>query len=150
VNVTVIELNNFQQPVQLSCAGLPSEATCTFAQSLLPESGGSTQLAIGATAPHNCGSSSPYFVAGGRGTALLWLGVTSLGLFLARKRRRLLQGLAVAAALLLLPALQGCGTGNCTDFGLKPGTYTFTVQGTSTGSPVTTRTQAMTMTVTIQ
>jgi hypothetical protein len=61
-----------------------------------------------------------------------------------------LQGLAVAAALLLLPALQGCGTGNCTDFGLKPGTYTFTVQGTSTGSPVTTRTQAMTMTVTIQ
>ena len=161
-NVTVIELNNFQQPVQLSCAGLPSEATCTFAQSLIPETGGTTQLTIGATAPHNCGSSAPYFVAGGRGTALLWLGVTSLGLFLARKRRRLLQSLAVAAALLLLPALQGCGTGNCTDFGLKPGTYTFTVQGTSTGSGVPcpycvitqtgqiTRTQAMTMNVTIQ
>jgi len=150
VNVTVIELNNFQQPVQLSCAGLPSEATCNFVQSLMPAAGGSTQLAIGATAPHNCGSSAPYFVAGGRGTALLWLGVTALGLFFARKRRRLLQSLALAAAMLLIPALQGCGTGNCTDFGLKPGTYTFTVQGTSTGSPVTTRTQAMTMSVTIQ
>jgi hypothetical protein len=150
VAVTVIELNNFQQPVQLSCAGLPSEATCNFAQSLIGEAGGSTQLAIGATAPHDCGSSTPYFVAGGRGTALLWLGATGLALFLARKRRRLLQSLAVAAALLLLPALQGCGTGNCTDFGLKPGTYTFTVTGVSTGTSPVTRTQAMTMNVTIQ
>jgi len=80
---------------------------------------------------------------------MVWLGATGLILFLARKRR-LLQSLAVAAALLLLPALQGCGTGNCTDFGLKPGTYTFTVTGVSTGTPSVTRTQAMTMTVTIQ
>jgi len=149
VAVTIVELNNFQQPVQLSCAGLPSEATCTFAQSLIPESGGATQLAIGATAPHNCGSSAPYFAAGGKGMGMVWLGATGLILFLARKRR-LLQSLAVAAALLLLPALQGCGTGNCTDFGLKPGTYTFTVTGVSTGTPSVTRTQAMTMTVTIQ
>jgi hypothetical protein len=89
---------------------------------------------------------------------LVWLGLTALGLFLARKRRRMLQSLAVAAALLLIPALEGCGTGNCTDFGLKPGTYTFTVTGVSTGSSTTTpttagqitRTQAMTMNVTIQ
>jgi hypothetical protein len=119
-------------------------------QSLIPATGGSTQLAIGATAPHACGSTTPIFVAGGRGTALLWLGVTGLVLFLARKRRRVLQSLALATALLLIPALQGCGSGNCTDFGLKPGTYTFTVTGTSTGTPVVTRTQAMTMTVTLQ
>ena len=91
---------------------------------------------------------------------LLWLGATTLGLFFARKRRRLLQGIAAIAALLLLPALQGCGSGNCTDFGLKPGTYTFTVTGTSTGSVtvvtgsttsgIVTRTQAMTMNVTVQ
>jgi hypothetical protein len=150
VAVMVIELNNFQQPIQLSCTGLPSEGTCNFAQSLIGESGGTTQLAIGATAPHNCGSSTPYFVAGGKDTGLLWLGMTALGLFLARKRRRLLQSLAVVAALLLLPALQGCGTGNCTDFGLKPGIYTFTVTGVSTGTPSVTRTQVMTMNVTIQ
>jgi hypothetical protein len=83
--------------------------------------------------------------------------VTALGLFLARKRRRLLQSLALAAAMLLIPALQGCGTGNCTDFGLKPGTYTFTVMGVSspgvttvTSAATVTRTQAMTMNVTIQ
>lgn len=150
VNVTVIELNNFQQPVQLSCTGMPSEGTCNFAQSLIPATGGATVLAIGATAPHNCGSTTPYFVAGGRGMGLLWLGVTALGLFLARKRRRVLQSLALAAAMLLIPVLQGCGTGNCTDFGLQPGAYTFTVTGVSTGTPVVTQTQAMTMTVTIQ
>jgi len=155
VNVTVIELNNFQQPVQLSCTGMPSEGTCNFAQSLIPATGGTTLLAIGATAPHDCGSSTPYFVAGGKGMGLLWLGVTALGLFLARKRRRLLQSLMLAAALLLIPALQGCGTGNCTDFGLKPGTYTFTVQGVSALPGVTTvvsetRTVPVTMTVTIQ
>ncbi len=81
---------------------------------------------------------------------LVWLGITPLALFLARKRRRLLQRLALVAALLLLPALQGCGTGNCTDFGLKPGNYTFTVTGVSTGSPAVTHTQAITMNVTIQ
>ncbi len=149
VAVTIIELNNFQQPVQLSCSGMPAEGVCTFAQSLIPATGGTTQLAIGATAPHDCGSNVPYFVAGGRETGLVWLGVTGLVLFLSRKRRRLLQSLALAAALLLIPALQGCGTGNCTDFGLKPGTYTFTVTAVSTGSPAVTKTQAMTMTVTI-
>jgi len=77
-----------------------------------------------------------------------------------RKRRRLFQGMALAALLGLLPALSGCGNGNCTDFGVKPGTYTFTVTGTSvpsaspvvttpTASPVT-QTQSMTMNVTIQ
>jgi len=155
VNVTVIELNNFNQSVTLSCAGLPSEGTCNFVQTVIPATGGSTQLTIGATAPHDCGSNIPY-IAGGRGTGLIWLGVTALVLFLARKRRRLLQSLAVAAALLLLPALQGCGTGNCTDFGLKPGTYTFTVTGISSGGVTVTagsqvtRTVPMTMKVTVQ
>jgi hypothetical protein len=150
VAVTVIELNNFQQPVQLSCTGLPTEGVCSFVQSLIPATGGTTQLAVGATAPHDCGSNVPYFVAGGRDMGLLWLGVTGLVLFLARKRRRLLQSLALAAAMLLIPVLQGCGTGNCTDFGLKPGTYNFTVTAVSTGTPSVTKTQAMTMTVTIQ
>jgi hypothetical protein len=85
--------------------------------------------------------------------------LTTFGLFLARKRRRLLQGIAAIVALLLLPALQGCGSSNCTDFGLKPGTYTFTVTGVSGNAiPVTTtppldgvtRTVPMTLKVTVQ
>ena len=150
LGVTVLELNNFQQPVQLSCAGLPAEGTCTFGQSLIPLTGGTTQLLVGAAAPHDCGSSTPYFVAQGNGVGLVWLGVTPLALLFARRRRHRLKKLAMVAALLLLPMMQGCGSGNCTDFGLKPGTYTFTVTAVSTGSPSVTHTQAMTMNVTIQ
>jgi hypothetical protein len=147
-SVSILDLNNFSQPVQLACAGLPSETTCTFDQPLMPGTG-TTRVTFAPAASHGCNSSSPYFVAGAGGPAILWLSVTSLLLFLARKRRRLLQGIALTAALCIFPMLQGCGSGNCTDFGVKPGTYTFTVSGTSTGSPVVVQTQKMTMTVTI-
>jgi len=68
-------------------------------------------------------------------------------LFFAR-RRRVLKGLVLAGMICVLPMLSGCG-GNCTDLGTKPGSYTFTVMGTSTGSPVVTQTQVVKMTVTI-
>jgi len=146
VGITVLELNDFNQPVQLSCSGLPSEATCTFLSSLIPVSGGTTQLIVSAAAPHNCNSSTPYFVAEGGRTGLPLFAVVAL-VFFAR-RRRMLKGLALAAVICLLPVINGC-SGTCTDLGLKPGTYTFTVTGTSTGTPVVTQTQTMTMTVTI-
>ena len=162
VAVTILELNNFNQPVQLSCSGLPAEATCTFATSLIPATGGTTPLTISVAAPHNCGSNAPYFTAQGTRTGLPIFAAAVL-LFFAR-RRRVLKGLLLAAVLCILPAISGCG-GNCTDLGVKPGTYTFTVTGTASGSsaiPVTTtipgetisngtvtQSQTMTMTVTI-
>jgi len=147
VSVNILELNNFLQPVQLACANLPAEMTCTFGQPLIPASGGTTQLTISPAAPHDCNASGAYFVAGaGAGPALGLLGLTGLALFLARKRRRLVQGITLVAALCLMPVLNGCGA-NCTDFGVKPGNYTFTVTGTSTGSPVQTQTQEMNITV---
>ena len=160
LSVLITELNDFQQPVNLTCAGLPAEATCTFGTAQIPATGGSTQLLITPAAPHLCSTNTPLFVAGDGGFAFPWISVSALGLFLVRKRRRLFQGMALAALLGLLPALSGCGSGNCTDFGVKPGTYTFTVTGTSvpsaspvvttpTASPVT-QTQSMTMNVTIQ
>jgi hypothetical protein len=145
VSVMITELNNFSEPVQLSCSGLPNEASCTFATSLIPAGGGTTMLLIGASAPHNCGSKTPYFVAGGRrGIGIFAVAVM---LFFVR-RRRVLKGLVLAVAIYVLPMLSGCG-GNCTDLGTKPGNYTFTVTGTSTGSPVVTQTQVVKMTVTI-
>ena len=147
VGITILELNNFNQPVQLSCSGLPSEATCTFLTSLMPASGGTTQMIVTPAAPHNCNTtSSPYFVADGEHTGLPLLALAAL-VFFAR-RRRLLKGLVLAAAICILPAISGC-SGTCTDLGVKPGTYTFTVTGTSTGTPVVVQTQTMTMTVTI-
>lgn len=162
VGVTILELNNFNTPVSLSCIGLPAEATCTFAQSTIPASGGSTPLTVSVAAPHTCGTSTPYFVADSsyRGLPIL---AGAVLLFFAR-RRRLLKGLLLAAVLCIVPAISGCG--NCTDLGVKPGVYTFTVVGTagngavpvtvavpSTGNSnvpsTTTQTQTMTMTVTI-
>jgi len=154
LSVAVTELNNFNTPVNLSCSGLPSEATCTFATSTIPATGGTTILLVSPAAPHDCGSNTPYFVAQGGRTGLPIFAAITL-IFFARKRRAL-KGLVLAALICLIPAISGCG-GNCTDLGVKPGTYTFTVTGTSvpgntvtTGSstPVT-HSQIMTMTVTI-
>lgn len=154
LSVEVTELNNFNTPVNLSCSGLPSEATCTFASSTIPATGGTTILFVSPAAPHDCGSNTPYFVAQGGRTGLPIFAAITL-IFFARKRRAL-KGLVLAALICLIPAISGCG-GNCTDLGVKPGTYTFTVTGTSvpgntvtTGSstPVT-HSQTMTMTVTI-
>jgi hypothetical protein len=56
----------------------------------------------------------------------------ALGAFFVRRRRRLLQGLALTAVLCLLPLLNGCG--GCTDLGTEPGSYAFTITGTATGA----------------
>jgi len=146
VSVTVTDLNGFNQPVQLSCSGLPTDAACGFGTSLIAGSGGTTTLQISAAAPHNCGSNTPYFVAGFGRT---WVGVVA-GVVLAcfGWKRRWLKGLVPVLVAVLLLGLSGCG-GNCTDLGTKPGTYSFTVTGTSTGSPMVVHSQAMTMTVKI-
>jgi len=140
--IRVVELSNFNQPIKLTCAGLPAETTCSFSTDTISAAGGTTVLTVSAAAPHDCNSNSPYFISPSGETGILAL--ATLTLCLARRRRKL-QGLALAVVLCLLPALlTGCGS-NCTDFGVKPGTYTFSITGTSTGSPVVVQTQAMTM-----
>jgi hypothetical protein len=161
VAVTILDLNNFNLPVTLGCSGLPAEATCTFSTPVITAPGGTTPLTISVNAPHACGSNTPYFVAGTGNTALSILAAVVFAFF--ARRRRFFKGLAFAGLLCLLPAINGCG-GNCTDLGVKPGTYTFTVTGTTSGTiPVTvavpstgtsttpgaSQSQTMTMTVTI-
>jgi hypothetical protein len=141
LTVTVTALPAFTQAVQLSCGNLPNEATCAFSQALVPPGGGSTTLVLTAAAPHACGAGPPDFIApNGLGTGvrggLPLLLLTTLGLFLARKRRRLFQTLALAAVLCALPLLNGC-SGRCTDFGTQPNNYTFTVTGTAVAPGVT-------------
>ena len=159
VVVSILELNNFSQPVTLSCIGLPAESTCTFAIPTIPAAGGSTPLTVTVTAPHNCGVTTLSSLGGS--TYLSIFAAVALAFF--ARRRRLLKGLLLAAVLCILPAISGCG--NCTDLGVKPGTYTFTVVGTagpgtsptpvvapvgiSTSPSTTTQSQTMTMTVTI-
>ena len=139
VLVTVTPLNGFAQAVSLSCSGLPSEAGCTFANATIPAGGGSTRLTLAAAAPHSCNSNEPYFVASGPATILDALIPTAM-MFLLRRRRRLFHGLTMLFALAVLPAISGC-SGNCTDLGVRPATYSFTVTGTSAGTPAVTISQ---------
>jgi hypothetical protein len=146
ITVTIVEYNGFSAPTQLACSGLPIEATCTFVQSTIPAGGGTTTLFISPASPHSCTNNTPDFVAPNPAGGLALLG---LAMVFARKRRKLFRGLALAAALLALPVLQGCGAA-CLDFGTKPGTYTFTVTGTAAGAqPTPSRTQVVTMNATI-
>jgi len=145
VTVTVTELDGFNQPVQLSCTGLPVETNCIFAQTLIPAGGGTIQANITPAPPHSCKAGIADVPTPSGPLSGLWMAVVALTLLFARRRRRLLQGLTLAAALFFLPSINGCG--NCTDLGLEPGTYTVTVLGTSTGTPVQTSSAVVTMNV---
>ena len=146
VQVVVTALNGYSQPVQLGCSGLPFETTCTFAQSLIPAGGGSTTLLVSPAAPHSCGVSTPDFVAPNLKVGMAGLLLSVLAMFGMWRRRRLVKGLVLLMVLSALSGLSGCGT-KCKDFGTEPTNYTFTVTGTSMGSPVTSETVTMKMNV---
>jgi hypothetical protein len=150
LTVTVTPLNGFAEGVNLSCGNLPSEASCFFAQAAIAGGGGSSPLLVETSAPHNCNDSAPYFTSGnggGPGLAPFALpALAGLAAFFLPGRRRWLR--ALLAAVLLAGATQITGCGNCTDLGTKPGTYTFQVIGTSTGTGQV-QSQAVTLTITI-
>jgi hypothetical protein len=145
ITITIQEVNGYSQPITFSCSGLPTESTCGFTQATLPAGGGSTTLYITPGAPHSCSSNTPYFVASNGGKGIVWLSALAVCI-LCTRRRRLLRGLTLALALCFLPVLNGCGNG-CTDFGTKPGSYSFTVTATPPGAttPGITGTQAQTI-----
>lgn len=142
VLVSVTALNGFNQPVELSCSGLPREVTCSFDTATLSSSG-STQLMISGAAPHDCETTDPYFISSGPTT---WLGMlaTSGLILMVHRRRRLAKAIMLSLALCILPTLSGCG--HRTDLGVEPGSYTFTVTAKSTGSPGITVSKTIKMT----
>jgi hypothetical protein len=139
LQVAVAPQTGYMQPVQLSCADLPSEAACTFAAHTIPAGGGTTTLQLSTMAPRSCavaGSGSTMAGLPFAGTAVAAL----LVLFVPGKRRRPIQGLLVALVTLCgMVSLSGCGT--CTDLGTKPGSYTIRVIGTSAANVVATKVQ---------
>jgi hypothetical protein len=143
VLVTVTALAGFSQPVTLTCSGLVREGTCAFDATTMPSGGGTTHLTVTASAPHDCNNNTPYFVTPSGPTTLLGLLGTCGLIGLVRRRRGVLKGIALSLALCILPALAGCG--HCTDLGVPPGNYTFTVTGTSAGSPSTAVSQTVQM-----
>lgn len=130
--VTVAPRIGSQQPVQLSCAELPTESACTFATPTLPASGGTTSLEISTMAPHSCESDIPYSQNSGipfTGPALAGL----MLLFIPRRRRKSMKNLLmVLVAACGMASLMGCG--NCSDLGTRPGDYSVQVIAASTGT----------------
>ena len=150
LTVAVTPQNGFAEGVNLSCGNLPNEASCFFAQTAIANGGGSSPLLVATSAPHNCNDNVPYFTGGnggGPGLAPFALpALAGLAAFFLPGRRRWVR--ALLAAVLLAGAAQIAGCGNCTDLGTKPGTYTFQVIGTSTGTGQV-QSQAVTLSITI-
>ncbi len=115
--------------LNLTCSNLPEEATC-----LTPATGGAGKnaLTLKTSAPRDCGAATPYGIACMPCAMPL---VAGLLMFLTPRRRRWRSLLAAFIGTCSLGTMSGCGTGNCTDLGTRPGTYRMTVTGTSTGAP---------------
>jgi hypothetical protein len=145
--VTVTPQGGFSQDVKVSCANLPYEATCFFDSTTIAGGSGTTNLVVGTTAPHSCGTTQPYFLGsnGGGGLAPFALPAIAglLAIFLPGRRRWLRSLLAV---VLVVAATHVTGCGNCTDLGTGPATYTFQVTGTASG---TSEVEAQTVTITV-
>jgi hypothetical protein len=145
LQVAVAPQTGYMQPVQLSCADLPSEAACTFAAHTIAAGGGTTTLQLSTMAPRSCAVAD----SGSTTAGLPYAGTTVAALFvlfIPGKRRRRIKGLLVALiALCGMATLSGCGA--CTDLGTKPGSYTIRVMGTSGANVVTTKVQ---VTVTVE
>jgi hypothetical protein len=149
LNVTVAPQNGFSQGVNLTCANLPPEASCTFLNPAIATGGGATTLIVQTTSPHTCGTTTPYFYGSlGEGplTPFALPALAGFVLVILPGKRRWLRALLAVVAIAAITQISGCST--CTDLGTRPATYTFQVTGTATSSS-TTQAQAVTMTVTI-
>jgi hypothetical protein len=100
-------------------------------------------------APHNCGSTQPYFTGSNTHPDLAPLAVPMLAglavIFIPGKRRWLR---ALIAMVAIASAMQITGCGTCTDLGTRPNTYTIQITGTATGTGEA-ASQVVTLNVTI-
>ena len=127
VKVSITSVDGFDQPLALSCAGVPANATCSFNSATLPEGQGAANLVIQTTAPH-------------KEAAVSAAALTALALLLLPgwRRRRFLGRLMVL--MLVIGAgmgLSGCGSASPITGGTPPGTYQIAVTATSVGNGTT-------------
>ncbi|HEY4381544.1 MAG TPA: Ig-like domain repeat protein, partial [Acidobacteriaceae bacterium] len=144
--VTVTSLNGFAQTVNLSCANLPTEATCHFDSTQIAAGNGVTQMIVFTSAPHSCGSTQPYFLGSNGAAPFALPTLACFAVLFVPGRRRWLRALVALAICVVAVQITGCG--NCTDLGTRPGTYTFQVSGTSSSTSEV-KSQPVTITVAI-
>jgi hypothetical protein len=134
-SITVTPQNGFNSAVSFACSGLPAGASCSFSPSTVTPSGAAatTTLAVSVSATasaelRNAGprSHSPLFPVSGVVLASAWF-------WIGGKKRRSIQMLSLlAAGVLALTAISGCGSGGSGGGSPPPVSQTFTVTVTAT------------------
>ena len=132
LTVKVAAKDGFAQSVGLACGGLPIGVSCSFASPTIA-GGGAATLTVQTSGPQGCsvaaGSTSGALGGSPIGARFALAGMV---LLLVPGRRRWLRVLVVVAAIAAVTQISGCG--NCVGSGTRPGTYTFQLTGTATGS----------------
>ena len=165
---TLTPRNFYNGTVTFSCAGLPSEATCSFSNTTLTPNGNpamTTVLTIATTAPSTSSGAIPPMQGNWPGNTMLMASFSTfalLGLMVAfrqKKNRRLAMVLGAMALGTMLITV-GCGGGNGggninpikSNPGTPTGTYTITVTATGTAGTNGGNTSAhnTTLTLTVQ
>lgn len=148
VQFTVKSINGFNQPISLSCSGLPAEAICTFPQSVTPSAAGTNSsftISTNVTTAALRGAAKTRRANGSSGglTYLAGAGMASLCLLFgipARRRLKNFSGLyALVAAALMGGAIAGMtiGCGTVAETPTGPSTVTITATGNAGGTVVT-------------
>lgn len=165
---TLTPRNFYNGTVTFSCAGLPSEATCSFSNTTLTPNGNpamTTVLTIATTAPSTSSGAIPPMQGNWPGNTMLMASFSTfalLGLMVAfrqKKNRRLaivLNAMIIGAMLITVGCGGGNGGGNINPIKSNPGTptgtYTITVTATGTAGTNGGNTSAhnTTLTLTVQ
>jgi hypothetical protein len=151
--LTLVSLNNFADTLNLSCAGLPFAATCTFANDRVALDADGVQAVKVVVDTGSPLTSGPQAKVENRESeslvAICFLPAGLLfGLFFRKNARRLRIGLGSLLMLFLLASLS-IGLGGCGGLqinGTPPGTYIFQITAIGTGTGVM---HAMDMTLTV-
>ena len=134
----------FTQAIALSCSGAPANSVCTVtASSLTPGTAAATTTVYITT------QARPAVTTTKTGVAMVFFG-SLCGLFLMRRRRKLLGALLTVVAMVGLGMSVGCNTGIPIPVigpGTAAGTYTLTITGTATGTTTLTHTATVTVVV---
>jgi hypothetical protein len=151
ITLTLTSLNNFADTLDLSCAGLPFAATCTFSSDQVTLGAGATQaiqVVVDTGSPLTSGSQARLEWHGSKSLAAICvLPVVLLGL-LGKARRRLRNSLGGLLTLLLLAILSSAMSG-CSGLqinGTPAGTYVVPVTAIGVGTGVM---EAANLTVTV-
>jgi hypothetical protein len=153
INLTAYQATGSNLSFALTCLGLPSKSSCQFSNSSFtpgpPPNGSTVQLTFLTsssglpTRPSSRGP-RPWGTLGlfAALVAMLMVGISKSGL--ARQRR--LAFIACLSVVFLAAVITGCGANSVTEYtGTPKGTTTFTVEGTSGATMISTQ-----VTVTVQ